>query len=119
MRRASISTLRGADPALSAEIALQIRVASFGTPRVASSRSSLLARFFRLVAELHDVALREEDALQHLAPLRLLAEEELEIHPEVFHLLVLGVLHDRLRLAILLEREALLVPPDRFGLLDQ
>src|SRR6185369_11903112 len=80
---------------------------------------SLLARLLRLVPQLHDVALGEEDALEHLAPLRLLAEEELEVHPEVLHLLVLRVLHDGLRLTVLLDGEALLIPADRFGLLDQ
>src|SRR5689334_7958977 len=43
-----------------------------GQPLVASS---LLARLFRLIPQLHDVALREEDSLEHFTPLRLLAEE--------------------------------------------
>src|SRR5215218_10377320 len=79
----------------------------------------LLRRFFRVVAQLHDVALGEQDALEHLAPLRLLPEQELQVHPEVLHLLVLRVLHDRLRLTVGLYREALLVPADRLGLFDQ
>src|SRR4029453_8515358 len=37
----------------------------------------------------------------------------------VLELFLLGVLHDRPRLRILLESEALLVPVDRLGLLDE
>src|SRR5687767_6243009 len=80
---------------------------------------ALLARFLGFVTELHDVAFREENPLEHLAPLRLPAQQELQVHAEVLHLLVLRVLHDRARLAILLDREALLVPADRLRLLDE
>jgi hypothetical protein len=42
-----------------------------------------------------DVAGGEEDVLENGAPDGCLAQEEFEIHPEVLHLFLLGVLHDR------------------------
>src|SRR5512141_1803074 len=99
-------------------------VFSFTRPAVSPSwncgcHSIVVRRFFALLAALHDVPAREENAFQSVPPHRLLPEQELEIHPEVLHLLLLGVLHDRLRLFILLQRDALLVPPDRLGFLGQ
>jgi hypothetical protein len=49
----------------------------------------------------------------------LLAQQELEIHPEVLELLVACVFHDLLRIHVLLEGDTLLIPADRFGLLSQ
>src|SRR5947207_1330713 len=90
---------------------------------VASSSTKAALRevrlLLRLLAGRDDVALREEDRLQDLAPLRLATQQELEVHPEVLELLQLRVLHDRPRLCVLLEREPLLVPADRLRLLDQ
>ena len=72
-----------------------------------------------LLAVLDDVAGLEEDALGDLAPDRRPAQEELEVHAEVLELLALRVAHDRLRHGVGLDREALLVPADRLGLLGQ
>ena len=72
-----------------------------------------------LLAVLDDVALLEQDALGDLAPERRAAQQELEVHAEVLELLALRVAHDRPRLAVGLDREALLVPADRLGLLGQ
>src|SRR4030095_9108642 len=68
---------------------------------------------------LDDVALLEEDLLQGEAPFLLAPGEELQVHREVEELLALGVLHDRLRGRILLQREALRVPADRLCFLLQ
>jgi hypothetical protein len=68
---------------------------------------------------LDDVALREEDILEHGAPLVVAPREELEVHGEVFELLLLGVLHDRPGLWILLERETLLIPANSLRFLDE
>ena len=68
---------------------------------------------------LDDVAFGEQDRLQCDAPLRRSAQQELEVHAEVLELLGLSVLHDRLRLSVGLERDPLLVPADRLGLLGQ
>src|SRR5919112_506916 len=103
---------------LSRLVSLTVLPATVSSASV-SSLGILIARLLRLVAELHDVARREQDALEHLAPLRLLAQEELEVHPEVLHLLVLRVLHVRARLTVLLDREPLLVPADRLCFLHQ
>ena len=61
---------------------------------------------------LDDVALGEEDLLEHGAPLGLAPGQEFQGHRKVFELLFLGVLHDGLRLGVTLEGEALLVPAD-------
>src|SRR5256885_15079670 len=66
---------------------------------------------------LDDVALLEEHFAQHSPPFGFAAGQELERHREVLELLLLGVLHDRLGLRIALERDALLVPTNRFRLL--
>ena len=57
--------------------------------------------------------------LRDLAPQRRPPQQELEVHAEVLELLALGVAHDRPRLAVGLDGEALLVPADRLGLLGQ
>ena len=80
----------------------------------------LLAEFvFGLLAVLDNVAFLEKDVLEHSPPFRSPARQELEVHREVLELFLLGVLHDRPRFGILLEREALLVPTDRLRLLDE
>src|ERR1700709_508598 len=66
---------------------------------------------------LDDVALAEEHPLRDLTPARNLAQEELEVHREVLELLPLSVFHDRPRVGVGLDREALLVPADRLALL--
>ena len=72
-----------------------------------------------LLAVLDDVAGLEEDALGDLAPRGRPAQQELEVHAEVLELLALRVAHDRAGLGVGLDREALLVPADRLGLLGQ
>ena len=59
--------------------------------------------FLRLFPVLDYVAGPEEDFLHDVAPLRLLPQEKLEIHPEMLEFLLLGVPHDGLRFPILLE----------------
>ena len=54
-----------------------------------------------------------------LAPARRPPQQELEIHAEVLELLALRVVHDRGGLGVGLDREPLLVPADRLGLLGQ
>jgi len=68
---------------------------------------------------LDDVPRLEQDVFQHHLPLRLPAGQEFKRHREVLELLLLGILHDRFRLSIALERHALLVPTDRLSLLLQ
>ena len=68
---------------------------------------------------LDDVSGLEEDLFEGDVPLLVAADEELQIHREMLELLLLRVLHDRARLCVLLECEALLVPADRLCLLDQ
>jgi ketosteroid isomerase-like protein len=68
---------------------------------------------------LDDVALLEEDPAGDLTPQRRAPQQELEIHGEVLELLALCVAHDGLRLAIGLDRQALLIPAERFGLLGK
>jgi len=77
----------------------------------------LLLRFLALFAVLDDVAFLEQDFFEHGLPLRLPARQELERHRKVLELLLLRVLHDRLRLRVMLQGDTLLVPADRFGLL--
>src|SRR4051812_42984278 len=76
----------------------------------------VLARVLCLLAVLHDVARCEQDPPQGVTPDGLPAEQELEIHAEVFHLLLLRVVHDRLRLLVLLDGDALLIPSNCFRL---
>jgi hypothetical protein len=72
-----------------------------------------------LLAVLDNVAWLKEDASRDLAPVGRSPEQELEVHAEMLELLSLGVAHDRDSLRIVLDREALLVPADRLGLLGQ
>jgi len=72
-----------------------------------------------LLTVLDDVALLEEDPAGDLAPQRSAPQQELEVHREVLELLALRIAHDRLRLAISLDCQALLVPTERFGLLGE
>src|SRR5437660_1595116 len=51
--------------------------------------------------------------------LRFAARKKLERHGEMLELFALGILHDRLRLHVPLERDALLVPADRLCFLLQ
>src|SRR5215813_8404358 len=64
-----------------------------------------------------DVALLEEHARGDLTPAGNPSQEELEVHREVLELLALGVVHDRPRVGVGLDRKALLVPADRLALL--
>src|ERR1700722_3615721 len=68
---------------------------------------------------LDDVAILEEHSLGNLSPLRLAAEKELEVHAEVLELLADGICHHAPRFRIALDRQALLIPADRFRLLCQ
>src|SRR5471030_309272 len=86
--------------------------------RVSISVVELPFCFLRLFAVLDDIALAEEHFLARDLPFRLAAEKKLEIHREVLELLLLRVLHDRARLGVLLDREALFVPVDCFSFLD-
>src|SRR5262249_29491049 len=58
-----------------------------------------------------------KDALRDLAPEGGAAQQELEVHRKVLELLALRVAHDRPGVLVGLDRETLLVPPDRLGLL--
>jgi len=80
---------------------------------------SLFSLFFRLIPAFHDVALREEDAFQQVAPYRFFTQEKFKIHAEVFELFVLGVAHDRAGDFVFLDGEALFVPIDCFRLFDE
>src|SRR3954471_7708993 len=71
------------------------------------------------LAVLDDVTVLEQDPLRDLAPQGRAPQQELQVHAEVLELLALGVGHDRARLAVGLEGEALLVPADRLGFLGQ
>ena len=71
------------------------------------------------LAVLDDVAVLEQDPLRDLAPQRDRAQQELHVHAEVLELLALRVAHDRVRFAVRLDREALLIPADRLGFLGQ
>src|SRR3984893_19230636 len=88
-------------------IATRIPCSSF-TPR----RLSLLLGLLAFFTVLDDVPRLEQHLFQHCLPLRLAPREELERHGEMLELLLLGVGHDRLRLGVTLERDALLVPTD-------
>ena len=68
---------------------------------------------------LDDVPRLEQDPLRDLPPRRGAPEQELEVHAEVLELLALRVAHHCGRLGVGLDREALLVPPDRLRLLGQ
>ena len=81
--------------------------------------ASVVDCLFGRLTVLDDVSRLEEDLLEGDVPLLVAADEELQIHSEVLELLLLRVLHDRARLCILLECEALLVPADRLRLFDQ
>ena len=87
-----------------------------GRPRV--MREILLGAVFGFFTVLHNVAGLEEDPLQHLPPDRFLAEQKLQVHSEVFELLLLSVLHNRLRFGVFLNRDSLLIPTDGFGFFD-
>src|SRR3954462_2137803 len=71
------------------------------------------------LAPLDDVAGREQDLLQLRPPVVLSPQQELEIHAEVLELFLLRVLHDGARLGVGFDGDALLIPVDRLGLLDQ
>src|SRR5205809_5910816 len=72
-----------------------------------------------LLAVFHDVSGLEENALGDLAPWRRAPQQELEIHAEVLELLALSIPHDCQRLGVGLDRDALLIPTDGFGLLGK
>src|SRR5947209_4333362 len=63
--------------------------------RVWSGLTQLFLGLFSGLAELDDVALREEDFLKGGAPLWSATQQELQVHAEVLELLLLRVLHDR------------------------
>src|SRR5256886_5781177 len=89
------------------------------SPRGSTGRSLEALGVLCRLAAFHDVTLGEENRLQRDPPIRRSPQQELEIHAEVFELLTLRVGHDRPRLRIGLERDSLLVPADRLGLLLQ
>jgi len=72
-----------------------------------------------LLAVLDDVAGLEENAFGDLSPDRRTPQEKLEVHAEVLELLALRVAHDGPRVGVGLDRQSLLVPADRLGLLGQ
>src|SRR4051794_10700255 len=82
-------------------------------------RTSPFRGLLGFVAMLDDVARLEQNAFECVAPLRFLAQQKLEVHAKMLHLLVLRVAHDRERVFVFLDREALLVPTDRLRLLDE
>src|SRR6516164_5564824 len=82
-------------------------------------RSSLKRLRLGLLAVLDDVALLKQDPLGNLSPRPHASKEELQIHAEVLELLPLSVTHHRDSVGVGLDREALLIPADRFGLLGQ
>src|SRR5205807_2882355 len=86
---------------------------------VAVHRASLERLGLGLLAVLDDVAILKQDPLGNLAPRRSASEQELQIHAEVLELLALRVAHDREGFGVGLDRETLLIPADRFGLLGQ
>ena len=65
------------------------------------------------------VAPGKENPLKCLAKSWFLTENEFEIHSEMFELLLLRILHDRLGLGILFQRYPLLLPVDRLSFLDR
>ena len=71
------------------------------------------------LAVLDDVARLKQHSLGDLAPLRRAPQEELEVHAEVLVLLADRIGHHGSRFRILLDRQPLLVPADRLGLLGQ
>src|SRR6185436_12860014 len=85
----------------------------------ATCSCSRFAGFLGVVSMFDDVAFLEQDATQRLLPFGFFSQQEFEIHAEVFHLFVLSVLHDGLRIAILLDGQSLLVPSDRLGFFDE
>src|SRR5205823_12384860 len=77
------------------------KIRRFGDVRVYSwiyFAHSILGFFLCLIGMLDDVSRLEQNSLERLAPLRSASEKELEIHPKVLELLVLGVAHDCSRL---------------------
>src|SRR5438270_819638 len=68
---------------------------------------------------LDDVTGSKQDSLCDLPPRWRAPQQELEIHAEVLELLSLRVTHHGERLGIGLDRDALLVPADRLGLLSK
>jgi hypothetical protein len=81
-------------------------------------RQILLGSVLGFLAVLDDVTGLKEDPLQHLPPDRFLAEQKLQVHSEVFELLLLSVLHNRLRFGVFLNLNSLLIPTDGFGFFD-
>src|SRR6478672_9154958 len=81
-----------------------------GRPR--AMREILLGGVLGFFAILHNVTGLKEDPLQNLPPNRFLAEQKLQVHSEVFKLLLLRVLHNRLRFGVFLNRDPLLIPTD-------
>src|SRR5436305_7179044 len=79
-----------------------------------------MVRFFlRLLGVLDDVARLEKNPVERLTPFGSPPQKKLEVHSEVLELLVLSVAHDRPRVLVLFDRQTLLVPANRFRLLDQ
>src|SRR5438034_7282925 len=91
------------------------------SPRREVRQMDILVRgiLLSLLTVLDNVAALEEDILQHFAPLRAAAEQELEIHSEVLELLVLSISHDGARFPVLFQRQTLLIPGNRLRLLDE
>src|SRR5205823_14505508 len=72
-----------------------------------------------LLAVPDEIAGLEQDASGDPPPRRRPPQQELEVHAEVLDLLALGVAHDRDRLGIGLQRDPLLIPANRLGLLGE
>src|SRR3954466_2999994 len=68
---------------------------------------------------LDDVAFDKEGLLKRDPPFRTTTGEELEVHREMLELFLLSVLHDRPRLFVGLDRDALGVPADCYRLFRQ
>src|SRR3954451_20773354 len=76
----------------------------------ASRVGSLVGVFLRLLAVFYYIALLEEDILHGDAPLRLAAQQKLQVHAKVLDLFLLRVAHDGAGVPILFDGYALLVP---------
>src|SRR5207249_10394167 len=76
---------------------------------------SLLLGLLAFLSMLDDVPLLEQHRTQDRPPRGLASGKELERHREVLELLLLRVLHDRLRRRVALHRLPLLIPPDRLA----
>lgn len=79
----------------------------------------LILGLFGFFPVFYDVDVLVENALRCDPSPRFLPQQELQVHAEVLKLLLLGVLHDRPRASVLLDRNKLLAPISRLGFFHQ